>query len=162
MELIPSAFGGDLAWLQTTRLSHFIAEANHLLVAALQIVHVLGLILLLAPLLLIALRVLGLVLAGQPLDAIIGPSRRLSLIGLTLSLTSGAMMFLSAPLHYYLNWAFDAKMMLLLAAATVYGLIFAWSPAAIRARGRLARLHVVVSLGLWIAVCMAGRAIGFV
>jgi len=44
---------GDMsAWLQASRLSHVIAQSNHLLVAGLQIIHVFGLIFLLAPLLL--------------------------------------------------------------------------------------------------------------
>lgn len=151
-----------LLWLQGSRLSHFIAKANHLLIAALQILHVFGLILLLGPLILICLRVLGLVLREQAVEHIVGPCRRLSLMGLSLSLASGVLMFVSAPLHYYANWAFDAKMLLLLAALLLYGLIFVWSPAQLRAHRTLARLHVVCSLVAWIGVCMAGRAIGFV
>lgn len=151
-----------LVWLQATPLSHFIAKANHLLVAGLQIAHVFGLIFLLGPLILISLRVLGLVLREQPLEDILGQTRIVSLLGLTSSLTSGVFMFLSAPLHYYANWAFDAKMQLLAAALVVYGLIFAWVPAWVRAHAVLARVHVLLSLLLWILVCMAGRAIGFV
>jgi hypothetical protein len=153
---------GFLVWLQATPLSHFIAKANHLLVAALQILHVFGLIFLLAPLILIALRVLGLVLREQPLEDVLGQTRILSLLGLTSSLTSGVFMFLSAPLHYYANWAFDAKMSVLAAALVVYGLIFAWAPARVHCHEALARVHILLSLLLWIVVCMAGRAIGFV
>jgi hypothetical protein len=151
-----------LLWLQASQLSHVIAKANHMLVASLQIVHVFGLILLLGPLLLINLRVLGLVLREQPLEDIVGQSLRLASLGLALSVTSGAFMFVSAPLHYYANWAFDAKMGLLVAALVVYALIFAWRPAQVRAHIVLARIHILMSLTLWIMVCMAGRAIGFV
>jgi hypothetical protein len=159
---IRASFIDVLAWLQASSLSHFVAKANHLLIAFLQILHVLGLILLLAPLMLIGLRVLGLVLREQPFEVIIGDARKLSLIGLSFSLTSGAFMFLSAPLHYYGNWAFDAKMAALLAAVVTYGLIFLWVPVWLRAHETLARVHVLISLALWILVCMAGRAIGFV
>lgn len=151
-----------LEWLQTSGLSHFIAQANHLLVAGLQVIHVFGLIFLLGPLILICLRVLGLVLRDQPFESIIGQSRTLSLMGLGLSLTSGVFMFLSAPLHYYGNRAFDAKMVILLAALISYALIFLWTPMRLRAHAGLARAHVLLSLVLWILVCMAGRAIGFV
>jgi hypothetical protein len=150
------------AWLQATNLSHAIAKANHMLVAVLQIIHVFGLIFLLGPLILISLRVLGLVLREQPLEDIVRPTRKLSAIGLASSLVSGLFMFLSAPLHYYGNWAFDAKMKVVLAALLVYGLIFVWTPKWIRAHAVLAKCHVLVSLALWIIVCMAGRAIGFV
>jgi hypothetical protein len=53
-------------------------------------------------------------------------------------------------------------MALLLAALVVYALIFAWRPAQVRAHIALARIHILMSLTLWIMVCMAGRAIGFV
>jgi len=156
------SIGDILEWLQASRLSHFIAKANHLLVAALQVIHVFGLIFLLGPLILICLQVLGLVLRDQSFENTLGQSRSLSLIGLGLSLTSGVFMFLSAPLHYYGNRAFDAKMVILLAALFSYALIFRWAPAPLRAHSGLARVHVLLSLALWILVCMAGRAIGFV
>jgi hypothetical protein len=151
-----------LARLQASPLSHGIAQANHMLIASLQIVHVFGLILLLGPLLLIGLRVWGLVLREQPFEDIVRQSLRLASIGLTLSMTSGVFMFLSAPLHYYANWAFDTKMLLMLSALVTYLLIFAWRPNQLRAHGVLARLHVLASVILWVFVCMAGRAIGFV
>jgi hypothetical protein len=151
-----------LTWLQASYVSHFIAKANHMLIACLQIVHVFGLILLLGPLLLIGLRVWGLVLRQQPYEDIVGQSLVLASLGLALSIFSGVSMFLSAPLHYYANWAFDTKMMLLLSALIVYGLIFAWRPNQLRAHVVIARIHVLASFGLWIFVCMAGRAIGFV
>jgi len=151
-----------LVWLQGSALSHSIAQANHLLVAGLQIVHVIGLILLLGPLLLIGLRVWGLVLREQPFEEIVGQSLALASIGLTLSVSSGLLMFVSAPLHYYANWAFDTKMALLLAALIAYVLIFAWRAPQLRAQTALTRVHILVSVTLWIFVCMAGRAIGFV
>jgi hypothetical protein len=151
-----------LVWLQGSSLSHSIAHANHLLVASLQIVHVFGLILLLGPLLLIGLRIWGLVLREQPFEDIVGQSLTLTSIGLTLSVSSGLLMFVSAPLHYYANWAFDTKMGLLLTALVAYALIFAWSPPQIKAHTTLARTHILLSITLWVFVCMAGRAIGFV
>jgi hypothetical protein len=151
-----------LVWLQGSPLSHTIAQANHLLVASLQIVHVFGLILLLGPLLLIGLRVWGLVLREQPFEDIIGQSLTLASIGLTLSISSGLLMFVSAPLHYYGNWAFDTKMALLLAALVAYALIFAWRAPQLRAHTILARTHILLSITLWVFVCMAGRAIGFI
>jgi hypothetical protein len=133
-----------------------------MLVAGLQIVHVFGFIFLLAPLILIALRVLGLVLRDQPLESLVNQSKKLSLAGLVLSLASGVLMFLSAPMHYYANWAFDTKMLLLVAALAIYGLLFLWVAPRGSAHPSMAKLNVSLSLILWIAVCMAGRAIGFV
>jgi hypothetical protein len=153
---------GVLSWLQTTWLSHAIAEANHMLVASLQIVHVFGFIFLIAPVILIGLRVAGLVLRDQPLRSLLGPCRRFSLVGLSMSLASGAVMFLSAPLHYYENWAFDTKMLLLILALIVYGVSLALAGRNELSHRVVATTAVSASVLLWIAVCMAGRAIGFV
>lgn len=151
-----------LSALQTSRFAHFIAESNHLLVAALQIVHVFGFIFLLAPLLLISLRVLGWVLADQPVQTIVDQSKKLSWIGLGMSLGSGLLMFLSGPLHYYYNVAFDVKMLLLLAALPLYWALFAGVTSRAAAHPTLAKLAVTLSSLSFVAVCMAGRAIGFV
>jgi hypothetical protein len=151
-----------LSRLQASGLSHSIAQANHMLVASLQIVHVFGFIFLIAPVILIGLRVSGLVLRDQPLRSLLGPCRRFSLLGLAMSLGSGFVMFLSAPLHYYQNWAFDSKMLLLIAALLVYALALTVAKSVDSPRGIAATVAVSASVLLWIAVCMAGRAIGFV
>jgi hypothetical protein len=133
-----------------------------MLVASLQIIHVFGFIFLIAPIILIGLRVSGLVLRDEPLRNLLGPCRRFSLIGLAMSLGSGVVMFLSAPLHYYQNWAFDSKMLLLLVALVMYGVSLRLARHVESPRGVVATVAVSASVLLWIAVCMAGRAIGFV
>jgi len=148
--------------VQRTPFAHAIAKANHMLLASLQIVHVFGFILLLAPLVLICLRILGLVLRDQPLLDIVRQARKLSLVGLAMALTSGMFMFLSAPLHYYFNWAFDTKIVLMLGALLLYAGFFAWVAACESRRPTLAKVTVSLSVLAWIAVSMAGRAIGFV
>jgi hypothetical protein len=152
----------SLARLQAGWLSHSIAQANHMLVASLQIVHVFGFIFLISPVMLIGLRVSGLILRDQPVRSLLGPCRRFSLIGLAMSLSSGFVMFLSAPLHYYQNWAFDTKMFLLIASLIVYGVALTLAGGVKSPRGLAATVAVSASVLLWIAVCMAGRAIGFV
>jgi hypothetical protein len=151
-----------LIWLQTSWFAHAIAESNHMLVACLQVVHVFGFIFLLAPLFLVGLRIFRCVLGAYALEHVIRQARRLSLIGLSMTLGSGILMFLSAPLHYYFNWAFDAKMLLLLFAITLYVAQFLWLALLDARHPVLARVSVSLSLLSWIAVCMAGRAIGFV
>jgi uncharacterized membrane protein len=151
-----------LVSIQKSPFAHAIAEANHMLVASLQIIHVFGFIFLLAPLILISLRVLGLVLHDQPLQDVVGQSKKLSLLGLSMALTSGVLMFLSAPLHYYSNWAFDAKMELLLAALLIYAAFFIGVASRESVHPWVAKTTVCLSLLSWVTVCMAGRAIGFV
>jgi hypothetical protein len=151
-----------LVWIQTSRLAHAIAESNHMLVASLQIVHVFGFIFLLAPLILISLRVFGWVLRDQCLDDVLGQAKKLSWLGLAMAVTSGLLMFLSAPLHYYSNWAFDAKIRLMLVALFIYVIFFIGIARRPSSHPRLARLTICLSILAWVAVCMAGRAIGFV
>ena len=133
-----------------------------MLVACLQIVHVFGFILLLSPLILIALRVFGLVLREQPLREILRQPRALSLAGFAMTLSTGLLMFLTAPLHYYNNWAFDTKMLLLLAALITYAVLFLGVVQRQSAHPTLAKFTVAASVLLWVGVCMAARAIGFV
>jgi hypothetical protein len=156
------SFVNLLASIQTSRFAHGIAESNHLLIAFFQIVHVFGFIFLLAPLFLIGLRVYRLALVAQPLEKVLQQGRTLSLIGLSMTLSSGLLMFLSAPLHYYFNWAFDVKMGLLLIAILLYVAQFLWVAVLNAWHPALARWSISISLLSWITVCMAGRAIGFV
>ncbi len=54
-----------LAWIQASTLGHAISKSNHLLIAAFQVVHVIGFVLLLSSLVLICLRLLGVTLTAH-------------------------------------------------------------------------------------------------
>jgi hypothetical protein len=70
-------------------------------------------------------------------------------------------MFMSSPRHYAYNPAFDLKMGLL--AASIAGEALLLRAAAVSGPPALAvRLGAGVMLALWLAVGIAGRAIGFV
>ncbi len=55
-----------LTWLQDSALAHAISKTDHLVGAGLQIIHVMGLVALLASLVLISLHLLGLAFKHQP------------------------------------------------------------------------------------------------
>jgi hypothetical protein len=160
--LKPVSLAHVLYVIQKSHFAHGLAESNHMLVAFLQIIHVFGFIFLLSPLLLIVLRLFGLILRDQPLQEIVRQTRTVSLTGLMVTLASGLMMFLTAPLHYYNNWAFDAKMLLLLASLVIYAVFFLGIIPRQSDHPTLARIVVVVAVLFWLSVCMAARAIGFV
>ncbi len=162
MELNSVSLSHVLYAVQKSHFAHSLAESNHLLVAVLQIIHVFGFIFLLSPLILIALRVFGLILKDLPVQDVLRQPRALSLTGLAVTLASGLLMFLTAPLHYYNNWAFDTKMLLLLASLVIYAVLFLGVAPRQWAHPTLARITVVVSVVMWLGVCMAARAIGFV
>jgi hypothetical protein len=148
--------------IQSTALSHAISKSNHLLIAGFQVFHVMGFVLLLAALVLISLRLLGLILTQQPVPEVASQALRLVWSGLALAVVSGILMFIGSPKHYFYNPAFDVKMVLLLVAVLVQTLLFRKVANTENPNPWLARTTVAVSLGFWFAVSMAGRAIGFV
>ncbi len=147
--------------LQASRLSHAIAKSNHLLIASLQIVHVLGITLLLASLCLITLRLWGLVLAERSAAQVVREASALLWLGVVVAIGSGAFMFIGSPRHYAYNPAFEVKMTLI-ALAIVAELLFLRAAAAGRLPRIALKLGAGLSLSLWLAVGVAGRAIGFV
>lgn len=150
-----------LTEIQHSTLAHAITKSNHLVIAGLQIVHVLGFLLLLSSLLLICLRLLGLIFTETAVARVVREPLRLFLCGLVFALGSGMLLFLTGTAHYYFNRAFDTKMVLLLVALLLH---FTALRAAIAhtTRSRLAKASAVASLLVWFGVGIAGRAIGFV
>jgi hypothetical protein len=151
-----------LSFIQSTPLSHAISKSNHLLIAGFQVFHVIGFVLLLAALVLISLRLLGLILQQQPVPEVARQALRLLWSGLALAVISGTLMFIGSPRHYFYNPAFDVKMLLLVAAVIIQTVLFRKVANSSAPRPWLARASVAVSLAMWFAVSMAGRAIGFV
>jgi hypothetical protein len=151
-----------LTAIQKTPLSRALAGANHLVMAGLQVVHVVGFILLLASAVLISLRVLGWVLKETPVAEVARDTTRLLWLGLALAVLSGVLMFIGAPKHYFYNPAFTTKMVLLLFAVIVQGVVFTRVATSRQPRPLLARVGVALTLICWFSVSLAGRAIGFV
>jgi hypothetical protein len=148
--------------IQGSALSHAISKSNHLLIAGFQVFHVMGFVLLLAALVLISLRLLGLILIQQTVPQVAHQALRLLWSGLALAVLTGALMFIGSPKHYAYNPAFAVKMLLLIAAVIVQAGLFRKVATKEAPRPWLARASVALSLALWFAVSMAGRAIGFV
>ena len=126
---------------------------------ALEVMHIVGIALLLGNLVLFELRVWGFgrELPVQPLARL---ALRLSLLGFALIGASGLLMFAGQPAELLANRVFVIKMGLVMLA----GLNAAW----FHARGSLqlldrgARRLTVVSMGLWLAVIICGRWIAYV
>lgn len=126
---------------------------------ALEVVHIVGIALLLGNLVALELRVWGAATA-LPVPALARLCLGLSLSGFGLVLASGLLMFSSQPGELLANRAFVIKMGLLMLGGI--------NAAMFHARGGLQRLdgvaraQTVVSLGLWLAVIIAGRWIAYV
>lgn len=125
---------------------------------ALEVVHIVGIALLVGNLVLLELRVWG-VATALPVQALARASISLALAGFGLLALTGLVMFSSQPGDLIANRAFVWKMGLVAAA----GANAAW----FHARGSLQRLdavaraQTVLSLGLWILVIICGRWIAY-
>ncbi len=126
---------------------------------ALEVVHIVGIALLVGNLALLELRVWG---AGAvlPVQALARLALTLSLAGFSLIAASGLLMFASQPQELLANRAFVVKLSLVILAGC--------NAATFHARGGLqkldatARLQTGLSLALWLAVIVCGRAIAYV
>jgi hypothetical protein len=146
--------------LQNSPLAHLINGSNHLVGAAFQIVHILGIVLLLTAVLLVALRLLGLGLREQTLAEVEQLARPFLWLGLAAAVISGSLFFVSTAVIYASKTALQIKLVLLVLAVLLqFGLIrrLVAHPAS---KG-VARAGALASLGLWFGVGLAGRAIGF-
>ena len=148
--------------LQQSALGLALRDSSPFVVLGIQLVHVLGLILLLTSLVLVNLRLLGWGLRSLPLLQVVQATRLGLWLGLAMTVASGTLLFISAPVHYAANVAFVPKMLLLLAALIVQASLYRRVTATEYTAPVLARSTAVISLSLWFSVGLAGRAIGFV
>jgi hypothetical protein len=126
---------------------------------ALEVVHIIGIALLLGNLVLLELRVFGLG-ATLPVKALSRLSLGIALTGFSVVAASGLLMFASQPAELLANRAFTLKMLLLLTA----GCNAAW----FHGRGSLdkldglAKAQMALSTLVWLAVIACGRWIAYV
>jgi hypothetical protein len=124
----------------------------------LEVLHIVGIALLVGNLVLFELRVWGFG-PELPVPALARLALRLSLAGFALIAASGLLMFAGQPAELLANRVFVVKMGLVMLAG-LNALYF-------HARGSLARLdrsarvQTVVSMGLWLAVIICGRWIAY-
>ncbi len=125
---------------------------------ALEMVHISGIALLLGNLVLLELRVFGWG-AALPVKELARLSLGLALTGFSIAAASGLLMFASQPAELLANRVFTLKMLLLLAAACNA----AWFHGR-DSLGKLdvfARMQMMVSTLIWLAVLACGRWIAY-
>ena len=125
---------------------------------ALEVIHLLGVSLIIGNLLLLELCLFG---RSQqiPLEALARMSLALVAAGFGLVLASGLLMFATQALDLIANRAFLIKMLLIGLAAANAAVFHARQ--SLRRADRTARLQMLISSLLWIAVLASGRAIGY-
>jgi hypothetical protein len=124
----------------------------------LEVLHIVGIALLLGSLVLFELRVFGFG-AALPVQALARLALPLTLAGFALAAVTGSLMFASQPGDLIANPVFVIKMGLLMLAGL--------NAASFHARGgvlrldRTARFQTLVSVGIWLAVIFCGRWIAY-
>ena len=152
--------------LNGTGLATAIRESDTVF-PVIETVHVLSIALLAGTVAIVDLRLLGLVLKREPVSQVAGQVLPLTWAGFTVMFLSGALLFLAEAAKSYANPAFRFKMLLLIVAGlnplvfhvTVYRGVALWDKAPVAPRR--ARGAAVVSLVLWSAIIVAGRAIAY-
>ena len=125
---------------------------------ALEIVHICGIALLLGNLVLLEMRVFGLG-AALPVRALARLSLGLAAAGFSIAAASGLLMFASQPAELLANRAFTLKMLLLFAAACNAGWFH--GRASLDRLDLVARVQMVFSTLIWLAVVACGRWIAY-
>lgn len=126
---------------------------------ALEVLHLLGVALLLGNLVLLELRVFGRG-AALPVPDLARLSLTLVAIGFSLAAVSGTVMFATQPGDLLANRAFTLKMLLLFVAGSNAAMFHARQ--SLDRMDRAARLHMIVSTVVWVAIIALGRWIAYV
>lgn len=124
-----------------------------------QSTHLLGLALFLGASSLLNLSLLGVVFPGASSQKLFMELRIPIWAGLAVMVVSGALIFLTAPSHYFSNTIFRYKMLLFAVAAALELFVTARARKGEPTRGT--RIAGGLSLAMWISVGLLGRAIGF-
>jgi hypothetical protein len=135
-------------------------NASELIFPTLEVIHIAGFAMLAGTIALVDLRLLGWGMTRQTAAEIAQDVAPWTLIGLTLVLLSGPLLFSSDPDMYYLNRYFQVKMVLLL-VALVFQFTVHRNVAKVGAAPARGTLVACISLALWAAIVTSGIFIGF-
>lgn len=136
-------------------------NASPLIFPALECAHILGFAVSIGTIAVLDFRLLGMGLLRHPPAALAKDLAPWTLVGLAIMLLSGPAMFASDPDMYYLNGAFQIKMVAFLAAIIFHYTIHRKVTAQDASNGG-AKLVACISLALWMSIILCGIFIGFV
>jgi len=147
-------------WADTSWLSLEIRSSTWQF-AILEMVHLLGLTVLLGALMVLDLRLFGFGMRKQPVSQLAKDLTAWTRIGLVTILGSGVLLFFGEPMKLFGSPSFHVKMLLLFLAIVFQFTLFRKVTMNDSASPGLDKVAGVLSLCLWFGVGLAGRAIGF-
>jgi hypothetical protein len=154
-------------WLHDSTIGTSIRESTYAF-PVIETVHVLGITLLVGTIAVVDLRLLGILFKREKVSSIVRQVLPLTWSGFVVMFVSGVLLFWSEAEKAYVNPIFRIKLLLLLLVglnplifhSTIYRRVTAWDDALVAPRQ--ARLTAILSLTLWSATIVAGRAIAYV
>jgi hypothetical protein len=157
--MLPQSF---YAWLETTTLSRFLEGSTYTFPVT-EVIHLIGLMILLGATTVVCLRLLGYGLP-QAASTIHAGIWGWTWLGLALVFGTGIILMIAEPGKLGANAAFAYKLWFLAAGLVLhfFGYLYILRPGRAEARPWLARLVAVLVIFCWFAAGVAGRAIGFV
>ena len=153
--LQPIFHWADISWLSRE------IRASTWQFAILEMVHLLGLTILLGSLMVLDLRLFGFGMRKQPVSQLARDLSSWTWIGLVTIISSGVLLFFGEPMKLFGSPSFHVKMLLLFLAIVFQFTLFRKVVSNDRASPVLDKFAGVLSLALWFGVGLAGRAIGF-
>ena len=156
------------AWLEATRVATTVRDSLTL-TGALSSVHLIGFTLVTGGALVANLNLLGVLFPGRPPIEVTRPASRGIALGLAISALTGVLLFAPRATTASVNWIFQLKMALLVAAVLCHVLVHrrvARSPGHNRFTGEFAmswsrstqRATAIVGLLLWTGLALSGCA----
>jgi hypothetical protein len=155
-----------LASLESSALAATIRNSFYLF-PLIESVHVLGLTLVVGTIVIIDLRLLGLASIRRPFSAVASDVLKWAWLAFAVTVTTGALMFVTSAGGYYQNPYFRVKMALLVVSGlnmltfelTARRTLAKWDTDA--AAPAIGKAVAALSLVLWIGVIFMGRWVGF-
>jgi hypothetical protein len=148
-------------WFEATWIGTSIRMSTYLF-PSIEVVHLLGLVVLLGTISVVDLRLLGFGMRRQTVTRVSEELAPWTLAGIGIMLLTGIPLLLSEAVKCYQNDAFWLKMEFLLAALIFHFTIYRKVTSSDKIRPLWAKATACLSLLLWFGVGLAGRAIAFI
>jgi hypothetical protein len=138
-------------WIENTSLAGAVAGSAGL-TASLSAIHIVGFTLVTSGALVANLRALGVLFRAQPVANVVRPASGAILVGLAISMSTGALLFAARAAEVSSNGTFQLKMVLLAAAASFHFTVHR------RLAAEHERVAGAIGLSLWLGLAVTACA----
>jgi hypothetical protein len=145
------------AWLQATPTAKAIADSV-LVTASLSSIHLLGFTLLMGSALVLNLRLAGVLFQQRPIGEVLAPADRGIVLGLIVSIVTGALLFAARASTVSESGFFQLKMTLLVTAVVFHFALERTVTRRTHGTSSRVRLTGLVGLALWVGLALAACA----